>query len=114
MVTKQSILRTWTALWLGLAAPLVFGQALIPQEARHGMVVSTQRLASEVGLEVLRQGGNAIDAAVATAFALAVVYPSCGNIGGEGFLLYHGSDGQLAAIDFRTKAPRRCHPRHVP
>lgn len=110
MVIKRSIGRTWAGLCLSLAAPLVFGQALIPQEARHGMVVSTQRLASEVGLEVLKRGGNAIDAAVATAFALAVVYPSCGNIGGEGFLLYHGSDGQVAAIDFRTKAPAAVTP----
>ncbi|MCI0500105.1 MAG: gamma-glutamyltransferase, partial [Planctomycetales bacterium] len=85
-------------------------QALIPQEARHGMVVSTQTLASEAGLGILRQGGNAIDAAIATAFVLAVVYPSCGNIGGEGFLLYYGSNGQSSAIDFRLQAPASVTP----
>lgn len=94
-----------TALWLGLAAALPAGQALIPKSARHGMVVTTQRLASEAGLEVLKRGGNAVDAAVATAFVLAVVYPSCGNIGGEGFLLYHRSDGFAMAVDFRLQAP---------
>ena len=69
------------------------------------MVVSSHYLASEVGTEVLRDGGNAIDAAVATAFALAVTLPSAGNIGGGGFIVYHGADGELTTFNFREKAP---------
>jgi len=76
-----------------------------PVRAVNGMVVSTDRYASEVGAEVLRAGGNAIDAAVATAFALAVVNPEAGNIGGGGFMLLRLSDGSTAALDFRERAP---------
>ena len=76
-----------------------------PAPARNGMVVSSHYLGSQVGNDILRQGGNAIDAAVATAFALAVTYPSAGNIGGGGFLVYHGSDGTVTAFNFREKAP---------
>lgn len=74
-------------------------------------VVSTAHpLASEVGLAVLRDGGNAIDAAVAVHLALAVVYPAAGNIGGGGFLVYRSADGQdVAALDFREKAPAKAH-----
>ena len=76
-----------------------------PTYAKNGMVSSASRLASEVGVETLRNGGNAVDAAIATAFALAVTWPSAGNIGGGGFLVYHGSDGHATAFDFREKAP---------
>jgi Gamma-glutamyltransferase len=75
-----------------------------PVRAKSGMVSSASRLASETGVQVLQQGGNAIDAAVATAFALAVTWPSAGNIGGGGFLVYHGQDGHATTIDFREKA----------
>ena len=76
-----------------------------PVRAKNGMVSSASRLASEVGVEALKQGGNAVDAAVATAFALAVTWPSAGNIGGGGFLVYHGDDGHATTFDFREKAP---------
>lgn len=77
----------------------------LPVHSRHAMVVSASELASEIGAEALKNGGNAIDAAVATAFALAVTWPSAGNIGGGGFLVYHSSDGNVSTIDFREKAP---------
>jgi gamma-glutamyltranspeptidase / glutathione hydrolase len=76
-----------------------------PVSARHGMVVSVHHLASDAGLEVLRAGGNAVDAAVATGFALAVVHPAAGNLGGGGFLLLRTHDGKTTFIDFREKAP---------
>ncbi|MCX8036827.1 MAG: gamma-glutamyltransferase [Candidatus Sumerlaeia bacterium] len=76
-----------------------------PVAASNGMVVCDQRLAAEAGVAVLKNGGNAVDAAVATAFALAVVYPSAGNIGGGGFLVYYGADGKATTFDFREKAP---------
>ncbi|MDP2958453.1 MAG: gamma-glutamyltransferase [Longimicrobiales bacterium] len=71
----------------------------------QGMVVTTDELASQVGVEVLRAGGNAVDAAVAVQFALAVVNPEAGNIGGGGFLVARMADGTAAALDFREKAP---------
>jgi len=77
---------------------------------RHGMVVTEQRYASQVGLDVLKHGGNAVDAAVAVAYALAVVDPCCGNIGGGGFMLVRMHDGRSAFIDFREVAPARATP----
>lgn len=74
-------------------------------EAAGGMVVSSQELASQAGADILRQGGNAIDAAIATAYALAVVNPCCGNIGGGGFLTLRLADGSAHFIDFRETAP---------
>lgn len=71
-----------------------------------GMVSTTDRVASEIGVEVLRRGGNAVDAAVAVHFALAVVNPEAGNIGGGGFLIVRMGDGRTSALDFREKAPR--------
>src|SRR6516164_4891688 len=74
-------------------------------EAEHGMVVSAQRLASEVGTRILQAGGNAVDAAVAVGYALAVVDPCCGNIGGGGFMIVHLKDGRDTFINFRETAP---------
>ncbi len=76
-----------------------------PARARRGMVVSVDRLAADAGLRVLEEGGNAVDAAVATGFALAVVYPMAGNLGGGGFMLIREHTGKTTFIDFREKAP---------
>ena len=76
-----------------------------PVRGKNGIVTSSSRIASEVGVEVMRKGGNAVDAAVATAFAMAVTWPTAGNIGGGGFMIYHGVDGEATAFDFREKAP---------
>lgn len=72
---------------------------------KNGMVVSSDQGASEVGIAILKKGGNAIDAAVATAFSLAVTHPSAGNIGGGGFIVFMNSEGNTTTIDFREKAP---------
>src|SRR5512133_775872 len=82
-----------------------------PQPPNRGLVVSQERLASEAGAQVLREGGSAVDAAVATAFALAVVHPAAGNLGGGGFLLSRPTSGQASFIDFRETAPAAAHPR---
>ena len=74
-------------------------------EGKQGMVVSTHPAASEIGLAILKKGGNAIDAAVAVNFALAVSHPSAGNIGGGGFLVYRDKSGNVKALDYREKAP---------
>ncbi len=77
--------------------------------AEHGMVSSAHPAATKVGLDILKQGGNAFDAAIAVQFALAVVYPSAGNIGGGGFLVFRQTDGTIGSLDFREKAPLKSH-----
>src|SRR5215475_3248075 len=76
-----------------------------PVAAKNGMVVTAQEYATRVGVEVLRNGGNAIDAAVAVGYALAVVYPAAGNLGGGGFMTLQLADGRKTFIDFREVAP---------
>src|ERR1700753_1786740 len=90
-----------------LPAISAFSHAAAPAavESAGGMAVSAQHLASDVGAEILRGGGNAIDAAVAMGYALAVTHPCCGNIGGGGFMLIHLADGRDTFLNFREKAP---------
>ncbi len=98
----------WAALALCaaqiLAAPALAAAAQAV-ESDAGMVVTSQHLASEVGAAILRQGGNAIDAAVAVGYALAVTHPCCGNLGGGGFMTIHLADGRDTFINFRERAP---------
>ncbi|HXY39016.1 MAG TPA: gamma-glutamyltransferase, partial [Vicinamibacteria bacterium] len=91
-------------LWV-LAVPAPAPAASVPVRTRLGMVASQNAIASQVGVEVLMAGGNAVDAAVATAFALAVVHPAAGNIGGGGFLLVRPAAAKAAVYDFREMAP---------
>ena len=83
----------------------LYAASLPAVEARNGMVVSSQHLASKVGVDILKAGGNAVDAAVAVGYAQAVVNPCCGNIGGGGFMTIHLADGRDVFLNFREKAP---------
>ncbi|NCN69585.1 MAG: gamma-glutamyltransferase [Rhodoferax sp.] len=91
--------------WLLISSNISMAASLAPVAAEHGMVVTAQHLATQVGVDVLKQGGNAIDAAVAVGYALAVVYPAAGNLGGGGFMTLQLADGQKTFLDFREKAP---------
>ena len=84
-----------------------------PVTAPHAMVVSAQHLATQVGVTILKQGGNAVDAAVAVGYALAVVHPCCGNIGGGGFMTVHLANGQNLFLDFRERAPLKATADHL-
>src|ERR1041384_6472943 len=88
-------------------APIIPDAArFLPVVAQNGMVASQEKRATRIGVEILKQGGNAVDAAVAVGFALAVTHPQAGNIGGGGFMLVHlGRSNETIAIDYRETAP---------
>ncbi len=90
---------------LACAATAIQAASVAPVAAEHGMVVTAQHLATQVGVDVLKRGGNAVDAAVAVGYALAVVYPAAGNLGGGGFMTLQLADGRKTFLDFREKAP---------
>jgi gamma-glutamyltranspeptidase/glutathione hydrolase len=95
-----------TLIWLLMAALVASAAASTrPLRAQHGMVVSANELASRVGVKTMQSGGNAVDAAVATGFALAVVHPAAGNLGGGGFMLVRWAGGTARFLDYREKAP---------
>lgn len=97
----QKIFRVVCLMTLMLSHSISFAQVY----GQNGMVVSSHVLASQIGVDILKKGGNAIDASVATAFALAVTHPSAGNVGGGGFLVFMKATGEATTIDFREKAP---------
>ncbi len=102
----RSSLRSFQALCLCASFTIVAQiDAKEPVRAKHGMVVAQEPIAADVGLSVLKSGGNAVDAAIAVGFALAVTHPSAGNIGGGGFMLVRLANGKTAFLDFRECAP---------
>ncbi|WP_445218117.1 gamma-glutamyltransferase [Bradyrhizobium sp. Pa8] len=100
----------WIAAAIVSVSLVTFGAAraasVAPVAAQNGMVVSAQHLATQVGVDVLKRGGNAVDAAVAVGYALAVVYPAAGNLGGGGFMTIQLADGRKTFLDFRETAPK--------
>lgn len=100
----------WMAAAIISVSLVTFGAAraasVAPVAAQNGMVVSAQHLATQVGVDVLKRGGNAVDAAVAVGYALAVVYPAAGNLGGGGFMTIQLADGRKTFLDFRETAPK--------
>jgi gamma-glutamyltranspeptidase/glutathione hydrolase len=102
----QQFRTLFVAITLALTAlPAAFAASPAPAEGQNGMVVTAQHLASQVGIDVLKSGGNAVDAAVAVGYALAVVYPTAGNLGGGGFMTIRLKDGKTTFLDFRERAP---------
>src|SRR6266404_6315411 len=99
---KRLILLVLVLCTASICAP---AQGFRPAHAEHAMVVSVHESASTAGVEMMKAGGNAVDAAVATGFALAVVHPQAGNLGGGGFMLVRFANGDVHFLDFREKAP---------
>src|SRR5262249_42986271 len=102
---RKSLIFNLLALWLA-ATQLVWAGGLRPVHEKHALVVSVHEEGSKAGVAIIRKGGNAVDAAVATGFALAVVHPAAGNIGGGGFMLVRKANGETHFLDYREKAPK--------
>jgi gamma-glutamyltranspeptidase / glutathione hydrolase len=102
--------RTALAVVLTSVVSIALGASAVPTRAKRGMVASQNEIASKIGADVIAAGGTAVDAAVATAFALAVVHPTAGNIGGGGFIVYRPAHGDAVAYDFRETAPAKASP----
>src|SRR4051812_40004352 len=109
---RRSIAVTYCTLVAGAAFVSLpaLSASIAPVAAQNGMVVTAQHYATKVGVDILRKGGNAIDAAVAVGYALAVVYPAAGNLGGGGFMTIQFADGRKTFLDFREKAPLAATP----
>ncbi len=109
MLIKKSLI---TILCFALAlslTPINRAASRAPVRGKNGMVASVSEIASQVGVDVMKRGGNAIDAAVAVGLALAVVWPEAGNLGGGGFMMIRRTDGKAVAIDYREMAPAKAH-----
>ncbi|MFQ5739641.1 MAG: gamma-glutamyltransferase [Acidobacteriota bacterium] len=109
---KTASTLAWLVLTFSLishSSPARAGASKLPVRAPRGMVVSSHQMASRIGVKILKEGGNAVDAAIATGLALAVVLPSAGNIGGGGFMVVRPADGRVTAFDFREIAPAASH-----
>ena len=105
-VTSFLLILTISLTTLAQTPIIDYKNRFLPTIAKNGMVVSSEKLASEVGLEILKRGGNAVDAAVATGFALAVTYPRAGNLAGGGFMMIHlVKENRQLLIDYREVAP---------
>lgn len=105
-LTRRTLIGVTLSLAIALTpSAAVFAASPQPAKGEHGMVVTAQHFASEAGVEVLKKGGNAVDAAVAVGYALAVLYPNAGNIGGGGFMTIRFKDGKSTFLDFRERAP---------
>lgn len=105
MKLKRALLGAVVVATIAIHGCFVQAASMAPVAAEHGMVVTAQHLATKIGVEVLKRGGNAVDAAVAVGYALAVTYPSAGNLGGGGFMTLQLADGRKTFLDFREKAP---------
>lgn len=101
----RALARIVLAAFAALSSALLQAASVAPVGGVHGMVVTAHQLATKVGVDVLKRGGNAVDAAVAVGYTLAVVYPAAGNLGGGGFMTIQMADGRKTFIDFREKAP---------
>lgn len=105
MKIRRFVMLRWIAGWAAAIAGVAYAASVPPVGGEHGMVVTAHQLATKVGIDVLKKGGNAVDAAVAVGYAMAVVYPAAGNLGGGGFMTIQFADGRKTFLDFREKAP---------